>query len=434
MICPTCNHPNPKGILFCEECKGFLPDAIPGLPDAAPEPITETLAPPPPVTATPPPALTIPAPAQATPPPPIPAPGQTPPVFEDSPFGDFLPAWMSPKPAANSAPAPAAPAWSQPTAAAPASLSVDALLQDSTSLKPVAPASPPPMPSWGNSPAAPGPQAVATFNQSGPGPLADPIESLPVPSYQLPPLWYKQAVENPWQEIRAAEQPRAVPSNSISNDYNASLAGPETRLPHEVKPAPEGPTYGIDRGFYFFHDASGNVVLHALAGFGRRLAGAIIDSIISSILGIIFFYAVVSLFLNLDPYNYEQSILGITLALLILPVLFGFLYHTILVGLTGQTLGDRLLKIKVLRRGGKAVGLVSGVVRALYGLVPAIISAILALNLPASSRNSVSPGSIIGAVISGVTALGLAWALFDKSHQGLHDKLADTYVVSVKES
>jgi uncharacterized RDD family membrane protein YckC len=175
-------------------------------------------------------------------------------------------------------------------------------------------------------------------------------------------------------------------------------------------------------------------VLHALAGFGRRLAGAVIDSIVSSILGIIFFYAVVSLFLNLDTDDYAQSILGITLALIILPVLFGFLYHTILVGLTGQTLGDRLLKIKVIRRGGRAVGLVSGVVRALYGLAPALIAAIITLVYPAGPRNSVSPGTLIGAAISALTALGMAWAFFDKGRQGLHDKLADTYVVSVKES
>jgi uncharacterized RDD family membrane protein YckC len=250
----------------------------------------------------------------------------------------------------------------------------------------------------------------------------------------MPPLWYNQAVENPWQEIRAAEQPRAVPSNSIMEGYNASLAGPETRLPHEVHPEPETPTYGIDRGFYFFHDASGNVVLHALTGFGRRLAAALIDSIISAILGVIFFYAVVALFLNLDSGDYYQSALGVALAFIILPVLFGFLYHTILVGLTGQTLGDRLLKIKVIRRGGRAVGLISGVVRALYGLVPSLIASIITLVFPADSRNSVSTGSLIGAAIFVLTALGMAWALFDKGHQGLHDKLADTYVVSVKES
>jgi uncharacterized RDD family membrane protein YckC len=295
---------------------------------------------------------------------------------------------------------------------------VDALLQDSNGLKQ----------------AAPGPQTLATFNPPAPGPLVDPIEGLPVPTYQMPPLWYNQAVENPWQEIRAAEQPRAVPSNSITNGYNASLAGPETRLTAEVEPEPAAPTFGIDRGFYFFTDAGGSIVLHALAGFGRRLAGAIVDSIISAILGIIFFYTVVLLFLNLDSGDYAQSILGITLAVIILPVLFGFLYHTILVGLTGQTLGDRLVKIKVIRRGGRAVGLVSGVVRALYGLAPALIAAIITLVFPPATRNEVSPGTLIGAAISALTGLGMAWALFDKGRQGLHDKLADTYVVSVKES
>jgi uncharacterized RDD family membrane protein YckC len=407
VTCPYCNHVNPEGALFCEECKAFLPDAAITPPAPPAKPVTAVL-----------------------PPPPAPPPIPPSPVY-DSPFGDFLPAWMNsaaPKPASNRQSRPASPAPTSP-------ILIENLLQETVvSPQPGGATTPLRVETATVNPAPARPNPPTGFNGTWPEP-APPLDStqgLPLPPFQMPPLWFKPPNEIPWQEVRTGETARAVPSNSVGNGYNPTLVGPETHEP--APPEPVGPEYGVDRGFYFFTDPHGNIIVHALAGFGRRLAGAIVDSIISAILGVIFFYLVVVLFLNLDNGNYMQSVLGIALAAVIMPVLLGFLYHTILVGLTGQTFGHRLLRIKVIRRGGQAVGLVSGIVRALYGLAPTFAATFLGIIFPsdASGRNVLA--SFLSLAIVTLTALGMAWALVDKGHQGLHDKLADTYVVSAKES
>lgn len=439
MTCPTCNHVNPKGTLFCQKCNSFMADAA-GDGDTA-EPAASSAAvktapgPNSPVNTQP---VSAPAPLSA---PPIPATStlstapaaSTVPATVDSPFGDFLPDWMNP-----AAPTPVSTRQARHSAPHPvASVSIDDLLEETTRPKPGA------GPLAGaatahSANAAPSPQThpVVTINHPVSAPPADPTDGLPVPGFQMPPLWFRPPTDNHWQELKNTDSPRAVPSNSISAGYNPALVGPETREPGQATTEPSEPEYGVDRGFYYFNDRHGNLIVHALAGFGRRLAGAIVDSIVSAILGVVFLYLVVTLFLKLDNRDYVQSLVGMALAVIILPTLFGFLYHAVLVGLTGQTLGHRLLGIKVIRRGGRAVGLVSGVVRALYGLVPAIVATVVNLLWPsaASSRNSYGLGSIVSLVIVVLTALGMAFALLDKNRQGLHDKLADTYVVSAKES
>ena len=379
MICSNCRHANPQGSVFCEACK------------------TPLLA-----------AASLPA-------------------QNDSPFGDFLPAWLSPTPKQPVMPRPTVPL----PEAAPAdpahpptgktgqlnSVLIDSLLKNAP-----APAwnSPPiPAPAQNNN-AAPPVQAVTR-----PGPAADPTASLPLPTFQEPPLWYKPPVEPAWQEVKSRPSPD-MPSAS-SQSFKSKLSGPETR---ETEPVVEtGPDYGVERGFYFFTDHLGEVNLYALAGFGRRFGGALIDAVLTAVLGTLFFFIVASRILheNVTPQN-------IALTWIALTTVFSFLYHTILVGMTSQTLGHRLLGIKVLRRGGRAVGIISGTIRTLYGTIPSLIITIISLFV---SPKTTTDNYILGGInllIYGLVAFGMAWALFDPHHQGIHDKLADTYVVSATRS
>ena len=76
------------------------------------------------------------------------------------------------------------------------------------------------------------------------------------------------------------------------------------------------------------------------------------------------------------------------------------LYELYCAGMAGQTLGMRLVRIRVISSRGRQPGPVRGLIR------------VLAFSI------SVLPGG-----------LGWLWALFDREHRALHDHLAGTYVV-----
>lgn len=76
------------------------------------------------------------------------------------------------------------------------------------------------------------------------------------------------------------------------------------------------------------------------------------------------------------------------------------LYELYCAGMAGQTLGMKLVRIRLIAAKGRPPGAVRGLVR------------VLALAV------SVLPGG-----------LGWLWALFDREHRALHDHLAGTYVI-----
>lgn len=76
------------------------------------------------------------------------------------------------------------------------------------------------------------------------------------------------------------------------------------------------------------------------------------------------------------------------------------LYQLYFAGMAGQTLGMRLLGLRLISSRGVAPGAGRGLVRFL-ALAPSVLPA----------------------------ALGWLWALFDREHRALHDHLAGTYVI-----
>jgi uncharacterized RDD family membrane protein YckC len=76
------------------------------------------------------------------------------------------------------------------------------------------------------------------------------------------------------------------------------------------------------------------------------------------------------------------------------------LYQLYFGGMTGQTLGMRLCRIRLIDRRGRTPGPARGLLR-LLALAPSV----------------------------GPAALGWLWALFDREHRALHDHLAGTYVI-----
>ena len=152
-------------------------------------------------------------------------------------------------------------------------------------------------------------------------------------------------------------------------------------------------------------------VLHVrAAGFPRRLAAALIDAVLVLLVasGVTALAALVlgvpfPRFKELGPDLLlagllDRNPMAVGAAGLFLGI--GALYHIYLGGITGQTIGKRLMHLRVIGSRGTAPGPVGGIVR--------FVTLVLSV-LPAG--------------------LGWLWCLFDRERRALHDHLAGTYVI-----
>jgi uncharacterized RDD family membrane protein YckC len=135
-------------------------------------------------------------------------------------------------------------------------------------------------------------------------------------------------------------------------------------------------------------NAASSTATTAKAGFWIRFVAILIDGIIVGIVST----AIGSIF-NLST-NGRSG----------LNLLLGLVYYVYFWSNTGpwpgQTLGSKLLNIRVVRTNGSDLSLSQALIR------------------------------YVGFVISALCLLiGLIWAAFDANKQGWHDKIADTYVI-----
>lgn len=159
-----------------------------------------------------------------------------------------------------------------------------------------------------------------------------------------------------------------------------------------------------------------------LAGFGSRLGGSILDSILYGLVSAVFAvpggimiamalrdcYTVeisdTETKLECPPGSVEGGLLAAAIALIVVGVLLvAFLYLRAL-GKTGQTWGRKLAGVKVV---GKATGAPIGFGRALGRTLLANI------------------------ISSSICYLGYLWMLWDKDKQTWHDKIVESVVVKV---
>lgn len=135
------------------------------------------------------------------------------------------------------------------------------------------------------------------------------------------------------------------------------------------------------------------------AGFWMRVVAALLDGILVFLLQLVF-----GLLLAMAGFAAStaggQEIGGLV-------TLFGyalsFAYYIVFTGHCGQTPGKMALRIKVIRRDGSEIG---------YGR--------------AAFREV--PGKFVSAILLGIGYLMVA---FDEQKQGLHDRIADTYVIKL---
>lgn len=146
------------------------------------------------------------------------------------------------------------------------------------------------------------------------------------------------------------------------------------------------------------------------AGFPRRFAAAAIDLILVTLLaGLVTVVAGLVLgvpFPTTKELGPDLLLAGIldrnpmAVGALGLLVGIGALYHIYLGGITGQTVGKRLLRLRVISSRGDTPGPLGGILR--------FVALTISL-LPAG--------------------LGWLWCLFDRERRSLHDHLSGTYVI-----
>lgn len=147
-----------------------------------------------------------------------------------------------------------------------------------------------------------------------------------------------------------------------------------------------------------------------VAGFWRRLAAGIVDLIVlSSVFGILATLVALVLrhplprFSQIGPdYIVDMAVNGGLFAEAALAMLgiLAFLYFFLFTALRGQTFGKHMMRVKVIDAFGQRPSMVRALVRT-AAYVPSLV----------------------------LLALGFLWIGFDREKRGLHDWLADTYVV-----
>jgi uncharacterized RDD family membrane protein YckC len=144
------------------------------------------------------------------------------------------------------------------------------------------------------------------------------------------------------------------------------------------------------------------VTLAPKAGFVLRCAAAAIDTVIYLAV-LLLVMCGLSLIISTSGGDNPQALTMIGLLAGFVVLAFDYLYRVFFIGYCGQTPGKMTTRIKVVRCNGDEIGFGAAIFREVIGK---FISTLLFL--------------------TGYVMVG-----FDEQHQGLHDKIADTYVIKL---
>lgn len=138
------------------------------------------------------------------------------------------------------------------------------------------------------------------------------------------------------------------------------------------------------------------------AGFGLRLVSQLIDGLVYSMLMLVLGVGLAIIISNFGGNDPHALTMMIILAVFVV-IAVNWLYAVFFIGYCGQTPGKMVTRIKVVRTNGDEVGFGAAIFR-----------------------------EVVGKFISCMLLFcGYLMVLFDDRHQGLHDKIADTYVIKL---
>ena len=169
-----------------------------------------------------------------------------------------------------------------------------------------------------------------------------------------------------------------------------------------------------------------------LATVGKRFGALLIDGIllgvIGGIIGAIFGAGFIARFGIGNTPTIDK---GPFLLLTLLSLALSLGYYIYFYSTTGQTLGKKALKIKVIRKDRQPLDLRTAAIRTAVLSVSGIVSLLLIAVLYDPTRlGSLSTYTTFSGLASLFQLLDYLWALWDKEKQTLHDKAANTVVVN----
>lgn len=263
-----------------------------------------------------------------------------------------------------------------------------------------------------NYPLTPAPgQGMAPAQPPPPGyPQPAPYQQAAPPASYPPHPQAVQHLQPTWQPGSAPVQPQLA--QGYPQPYYPQQAMPASQLPVQAQqpaaPSPQTPApaaYAVNGSLARPVAPPGSMLAPIVPGatypvFGRRAAAFLIDMFL-----VLLFIAAAALPLSGVLTGMNSDTLTIILAVIVSLGSLAFLlwYPIIQPGQTGQTMGKRLLNIKVVNRRGNPPGIDRMAVRFLIGYP-------------------------LSAIIMGV---GFLVPLWDVQRQALDDKLVDTYVIDV---
>lgn len=167
------------------------------------------------------------------------------------------------------------------------------------------------------------------------------------------------------------------------------------------------PVVSQPQNYYSYVNQEGKVVLAKRAGFWSRVAASLVDSLI---LGVPFFIIIMWYILSLPSADLRALLRDPNRAIIpawvnLASSLISYAYYVFLLVAWGQSIGKRVMKIKVIRLDGRKPDWLTAFLR-----------------------------QILGYTLSGIAfGLGFLWVAWDAQKQGWHDKLARTLVVETQE-
>ncbi|GAA5526927.1 RDD family protein [Herpetosiphon gulosus] len=167
------------------------------------------------------------------------------------------------------------------------------------------------------------------------------------------------------------------------------------------------------------------------ASWGARLGAYLLDGLIllipSGLIGV-FTGAGFAASFNMTGSRSASSI-GMLIIGSLITMIINYAYFIYFHGTTGQTIGKKVLNIRVIRRNNQAMDFVVAAKRMAITFGVAIIQLFMAMLTFGDSLSTLGFLSLINFAASIGLLLDYLWPLWDSQKQALHDKVADTLVV-----
>jgi uncharacterized RDD family membrane protein YckC len=240
--------------------------------------------------------------------------------------------------------------------------------------------------------------------------------------YGQPP---QQPGQQPYGQQPYGQQPGQQPYGQ--QPYGQQPGQPQQ--PYGQQPYGQQPVaYGGQPG-YAVPNAAG-----ALAPIWKRFVALFLDGLILGVIGLVvgllFGGGTGFNFLNFNTTTPTLNT-GAYLAYSVLTTAIQMGYYIYFYSTTGQTLGKKVMGVRVIRRDQRPLDIQTGVRRMAIGIGLGVLGMLItAINSSTASAGALGIFGLLALGLSLINLLDYLWPLWDRERQTLHDKIANTVVVN----